>query len=343
MKAITVPNGTQDATVTVPQNGNVIDTLTAMGFSKREAGQILPSLFLYLFRASNQDVLKARVALINPDINLFPFLSRIPLMGDLTLNDKVCLYAKFHDFDPGVKPNSYIRKLLLHPAIAARLRQFKSPPYTLQEVQILERRAICNKEITEYMSKFIHRKMSFIVDNYGVAKEELMESMQERALHNLRINFPNWKAYGDMLAMAKSAIANSGHNIIKFYAAEKRAKIDTNNQAVEVSLDAMREMAGDAYEYTAFVFSDVFERGMAELETRLSVDSILKATSMRPNVNHFLRLLAGRQDDGFTEYLGKNNADFADEVSFDKLMDKTCAYIGVTAERATKLLHSLRK
>ena len=124
MKAITVPNGTQDATVTVPQNGNVIDTLTAMGFSKREAGQILPSLFLYLFRASNQDVLKARVALINPDINLFPFLSRIPLMGDLTLNDKVCLYAKFHDFDPGVKPNSYIRKLLLHPAIAARLRQF---------------------------------------------------------------------------------------------------------------------------------------------------------------------------------------------------------------------------
>lgn len=322
---------------------NVVDTLMDTGFSRKEALAILPSLFLYLFRSFNQVTLKEHAAVVNPEVNMFPFLSKVPLMGDLTLNDKVCLYAIFKGENPGVKANSYVKKVLENERFAKHLKGLSAfPAYTIQQVQALERRAICNSEISTYMGKFIFRKMSFITKNYGVTKEDLVESMQERAIHNLRINYPTWNAHGDMLAMAKSAIANAGHNIINFYAASKRAKINVNNEAIEVSLDAMKDLAGDSYEYTAFIYSDVFEKAKAEQETRLSITSLLRKVENRPGVYAFLKILAGHHDEGFSEFLGKCNRDFADDVSFEKLKTRACQYFGIDTQRVDSVLKSLR-
>lgn len=321
---------------------NAKQALVALGFKPKEALQVLPHLFLYLFRSIKQVELKKRSALIRKDIDLFPFLSHIPLMGTITLHDKVCLYAMYKGFNPGVKPNPYLKTVLENPEIQRTLSKFQSPPYTVEEVQLLERRAVCNKEVMTYMGKFIFRKMSFLIKSYGVSKEDLVETMQERAIHNLRINYPNWKTNGEMLAMAKSAIANSGHNIINYYSAEKRAKLTTTNQAVEVSLDAMQDVAGDSYEYTALVYSDVWDKGLSEMEARVSVDSLLAKTADSPPRNLFLRVLAGRYDEGFSEYLGGDNTFYADEESFEKLLKKACCYMNITVTRGERFLRSLR-
>lgn len=320
---------------------NAFDSLVDIGYTKRQAGLLLPSLFMYLFKGFHQTTLKERALKLNPDVELFPFLARIPLMGSLTLDDKVSLYAKHRGVNSGVRPEPYVAKVLTDPEFAKHISKFTGPAYTVTEVLRLEERALLNPEIKTYIKKFLYRKMYFIMKSYGVEESDLTETVQERAIHNLRMNYPNWKNSGEMLAMSKTAIANAGHNIIKFYAAGKRAKIDENNLRVELSMDAMEEVACDRFQYTSLVYSDVFERGIEQVEANISMVSLM-AKVAQPNKRLFLGLLAGQYDLGFSEYLGTDNADFADTEDFDKLFNKACSYMGVTQTRAQTFLKSLR-
>ena len=320
---------------------NAHESLVDIGYTKRQADKLLPSLFMYLFKGFHQDTLKLRAAELNPEIELFRFLSKVPLMGSITQDDKVCLYAKHRGVNPGIKAEPYIARVLANPEFNAHVSRFEGPAYSLSEVRKLEERALLNPEIELYIRKFLFRKMSFIIKNYGVPFEDLTESVQERAIHNLRMNYPNWKNSGEMLAMSKSAIANAGHNIIKFYAATKRAKLDKMNNAVEISMEAMAEVAGDGFEYTALVYSDVFERGMERIDAAMSLTSLM-AKVTQPNKKLFLTLLGGKYDFGFSEYLGQDNTSYTANEDFEKLFGRACTYMGVTQTRASTFLKSLR-
>lgn len=322
---------------------NAYESLVDIGYTKKQSSELLPSLFKYLFKGFHQKTLKERAEKLNPDIELFRFLSKVPLMGCITQDDKVCLYAKHKGVNPGIKPEPYISKVLADPEFNAHISKFDGPAYSLSEVRRLEERALLNPEISLYIRKFLYRKMSFIMKNYGVPFEDLTETVQERAIHNLRMNYPNWSSSGEMLAMSKSAIANAGHNVIKFYAATKRAKLDTSNQAVEVSMEAMTEIAGDGFEYTALVYSDLFERGMEQIDAQLSLTSLMAKMTTLPNKKLFLSLLGGKYDYGFSEYLGCDNTGYSEYEDFEKLFDKACVYMGVTHTKASRFLKSLRK
>jgi hypothetical protein len=324
---------------------NAQDALVDIGYTVREARQVMPSLFLYLFRAFNQSELYRRSLEINPNVNLFKLMPRIPLMGEITLHDKVCLFALFQGEDPGIKPNPYVKTVLLKDAeLLAHLEQFRDfPAYDVATVTSLEARALMNNEIKAYIGKFIFRKMRFILKSYGVDKDELEGSLQERAIHNLRVNYPNWKTSGDMLAMVKSAVANAGHNLIKYYAATKRAKVDGENHAVEYSLESMQEMSGDAPEYQAMIYSSAFDRAIEVMEATRGVESILENLK-QANLNGkrlLISILSGRFDLGFTEYLGKDCCEFAENSEFGPLLEAACGYMELEVPKAQKFLTSL--
>ena len=324
---------------------NAKNALLNIGFSSQEADLIMPSVFLYLFRAFNQSELRRRAFIVNPDVDMFKLLPKLPLMGELTLDDKVCIFALFNKVDPGIVPNEYITEVVLK---NKELRRFlkanfsEHEAYTLAQVRTLESRAIINSEINTYISKFVYRKMSFIVKNYGVHKTELVESLQERAIYNLRINYPNWNAAGDMLAMAKSAIANAGHNLIKFYAAEKRAKVDRSNKAVEYSLESMQEMAGDSPEYQAMIYSDSFEFMVSKSEAVVSVDKIIDKLIASPRQQRFIKILSGKFDSEFTDYLDEDNTHYADTHEFSKLLQQACNFLNYDVAKAQSSLAKLR-
>ena len=324
---------------------NAQEALVDIGYTVTEARKIIPSLFLYLFRAFNQAELYRRAQEVNPAVNLFKLMPRIPLMGEITLHDKVCIFALFQGEDPGIKPNAYIKTVVLKsPEVLQHLESFKEfPAYDIKTVSTLEARALLNTEIKTYVSKFIFRKMRFILNSYGIAKDELEESLQERAIHNLRVNYPNWKSSGDMLAMVKSAIANAGQNLIKYYAAGKRSKVDSENHAVEYSLESLQEDAGDAPEYQALVYSSAFDRGLEIIEASRSVDSIMDALK-QANLNGkrlLVSILSGHFDRGFTDYLGKDCSEFAENSDFEKLLQEACGYMNLEVEKAQRFLSSL--
>lgn len=325
-------------------NMNAQEALVSIGYSTSEARRLLPSLFLYLFRKFKQAELYRRAEAINPSVDLFKLMPKIPLMGEITLHDKVCIFALFQGEDPGIKPNPYVKLVLKDPELLEHLENFRDcPAYDLRTVRALEARAIANNEVTTYMGKFVYRKMRFIIHNYGIEKSELVESLQERAIHNLRINYPNWASAGDMLAMSKSAIANAGHNLIKYYAASKRARVDRDNKAVEYSLESIQEMGGDSAEYQALAYSSTLERCIEVLEAKMSVDSIIQSLHSKPNKKYLIELLSGKFDSGFSNFLNKDCMEYASVTSFDKLLSKACSYIGVEEEHAIPFLESLAK
>lgn len=326
-------------------NMNAQEALVDIGYTTKEARQILPSLFLYLFRGFNQSELYRRARDINPNVDLFKLMPRIPLMGEITLHDKVCIFALFQGEDPGIKPNAYVKSVVLaNPEVQLHLSKFSEyPAYTVKQVVALEAKTITNPEIDTYMGKFIYRKMRFLLNSYGVTKLELMESLQERAIHNLRVNYPNWNSAGEMLAMAKSAIANAGHNLIKYYAATKRAKVDRNNKAVEYSLEGLRETGGDSPEYQALIYSEALDRTMEIAEARMSVTAIISSLEMQPNKRALIELLSGKFDAGFSNYLKRDNAEYAHSVDFERLLKHACAYIGIEPDKAMKFIGSLQR
>ena len=306
----------------------------------------MPSLFLYLFRAFKQRELYRRAREVNPEVNLFKLMPRIPLMGEITLNDKVCIFSLFQGENPGIKPNAYVKSVVLaDPEVRRHLAKYAEyPAYTVQQVMALESRALFNREVESYMGKFIYRKMRFLLKgSYCVTKLELVESLQERALHNLRVNYPNWKNAGEMMAMSKSAIANAGQNLLKYYSAEKRARVDRNDKAVEYSLEGIREMGGDAPEYQALVYSEALDRTMDVAEARISVNSLLKSLEDKPNKKALIELLSGKFDEGFSAYLNRDSSEYADSVDFERLLKHACTYIGIDPARAMKFIGSLGK
>jgi hypothetical protein len=322
---------------------NAQEALVNIGYSKAEARKILPSLFLYLFRAFKQSELYRRAELINPNVDLFKLMPRIPLMGEITLHDKVCIFALFQGENPGIKPNAYIKTAVLSdPEVQDWLSQYKDfPAYDIATVRALEGRALANPEITTYIGKFINRKMRFIMDYYGVEFEELCEALQERAIHNLRVNYPNWNSSGEMLAMSKSAIANAGQNLLKYYSATKRAKVDKNNKAVEYSLDAIQELNGSGPEYQALVYSDTLDRGMEIMEASLSVEQLIKSLHSKPKAKLLVELLSGKYNAGFSNFLNRDCCEYADEAPFEKLLSKACDYIGVDVDKAMPFLKKM--
>lgn len=326
---------------------NAQEALVSIGYSTTEARKILPSLFLYLFRAFKQSELYKRAEAINPKVDLFKLMPRIPLMGEITLHDKVCIFALYQGENPGIKPNSYIKTAVLtNPEVCEWLSQYKDfPAYNLATVRTLESRALANSEITTYIGKFINRKMRFIMDYYGVEFEELCEALQERAIHNLRVNYPNWNSSGEMLAMSKSAIANAGQNLLKYYSATKRAKVDKNNKAVEYSLEGMLEMGGDGVnykaEYQALVYSDTLDRGMEIMEASMSVESLINSLHSKPHAKLLIELLSGKFHEGFSDFLNRDCSEYADEAPFEKLLVKACAYMGVDLDDAMPYLQKL--
>jgi hypothetical protein len=213
---------------------------------------------------------------------------------------------------------------------------------SIARIKKLESLAICNSEIETYMGKFVSRKMAFLIKSYGVSSKDLTTSMIERAIYNLRINYPNWKASGDMLAMCKSAIANSGHNLILYYTADKRTKLTTSNTGVEISLDFNGEANWDSVEYSAIIMSETFDRGMATLEATLSLDSIFKKQQHLPKKFKVLQLLAGKYDFGFSEFLGTDNSDFSDAHDFETTLSKVCDYTGLDLSKVEAYLETLR-
>lgn len=310
------------------------------GFDKKERAELTPLIMLYLHKGISQTDLR-KVAKEKVPYDLGALLRSIPDHGEVLLDNKVEAY-RYATGQPGVNLNAELRAAVDHPTVAKHLKtrfiDIGLPAYTVQQAAELEARAIVNREINTYAMKFLRRKLSFIVKSHPIQFEDLLNDVRERALYALRMSYPYWRSSGEMLAISKSAIKSAGLNLINFYAADKRQAIDGTNHAKTLSMD---DTEGDAFTFTSLLFTDICMGAQPSMEAGIDIERLLLKCK-QPNKRLFLSLLAGRQDDDFSEWLGYDNVDYAQRTDFPIVLGRVCRYMNVDQEKAMTFIRSLK-
>lgn len=229
------------------------------------------------------------------------------------------------------------KELLLGEAQNASTDEDTCPPMdSITRVTDTEGAIVLSEDLQTYMKKFIYKKFAFVLDSYGVEKEDIQLALLSRAVYAMRMEYPTgWRAVGDLLAIAKSAIASAGANLLMYYSAECRAKMDTDNNWLEQSLDT----AQDSVVYEALVFTDA---NMGIVNAKISIDNLIKHTPiMYKHKRRLLQLLSGRYDEEFSTYLKQRNDEYAEGTEFPRLFTRVCRFMHVDEGQAMTFLRSL--
>lgn len=238
-------------------------------------------------------------------------------------------------------------QLLTSTAKNASNDEDRIPPMdSIAKAAATEGSIILSDEIQDYAAKFVYKKFAFVLNSYGVEAHDIKSDLIARAMYAMRMHYPNWRAVGDLLAISKSAIASAGANLLHYYSAESRAKMDTDNNWKEQSIDnaltptdAEHSAAAEGVSYEALVFSDA---SLRIVNARISIDNLIKhVPEHQPRKRILLGLLGGRYNKEFSEFLGQRNDEYADEVELDELIKKVSKYLDADPEQVVQYLQSL--
>lgn len=196
-------------------------------------------------------------------------------------------------------------------------------------------------------SKFVYRKMRFIIQSQGLEPEDLIQQVMMLGIQEVYKHYPKIKSTEHCDNIMFKTIHDRGQNLIEFYSGKKRSKFEQledgtfTNKAVPIS-----------YAVTDDAFTDnlstSIDNSKVDFIDSLTVRKLLeKYTDRRQK---FLKLLMER-DTGFSKYLQDKkitrlmNDEFMDRCSTDMkvYISHVLNYLGVKQEVGEKFISTLRK
>lgn len=186
----------------------------------------------------------------------------------------------------------------------------------------------------QHVGKFISKKLLFLTRSYGVPREDLETEMRTWAIRAIYMTYPRFDSLLHVTNVAKAAIHNCGMNQIQFYTAPSR-------QRLQKTAAGVFEARHVAYDTLAHVAVDDSEH--REMKDKLiSLVSLCEKKGMRQDVQQFLLCCAGQYDQGFSEFLGVDNTDLIEEISYPRYMKKALKHFSFTETQVQKLFEKLR-
>lgn len=252
--------------------------------------------------------------------------------GYILCNCKLFVYAlaKARCTGAQVKPSEFeiarpdVR--LLKSVVYSGSTRFKS--YTLEEFRAMESEFIVSSNMDTYIGKFISKKMRFLCNSYGLSREEIHADLQCAGMYALRKQYPAYKSRLHALNICKTAIQNSGQGLIEFWTRTKR--------------NALRN-TGDGFEALKVEFSVASQLQIPkeDLSFKDNVEALVKVSEgLDPDTQGWVSCAAGLYDPGFSFYLGRDNSDAVDAMSYDKYLHALCIYYNVKRDT---VLNQLRR
>lgn len=203
--------------------------------------------------------------------------------------------------------------------------------YSLFDFNNLEGAILTSKELDIYIGKFISRKLIFLVRSYGLKRHDIHAQLQHAAMFALRKHYPFYESELHALNICKTAIANAGKGIIEFCTRGKRNALLRENggfQAVHVPYDSLHTVAVQPEH---------------ENEFRVDLQCLVKiADKLKPRPKRFVQAAAGLHDEGFSLYIGCDNADAAYQWDYQRYLKSLQLYYCVSVEQTQKLFSTLR-
>lgn len=209
-------------------------------------------------------------------------------------------------------------------------------------------------KITSYMNKFAYRKLRFLSNSNNLELRDIIADLREKAVQAFYAITP-FITPEHTINSIKRAIHNKGINLIKFYDANKRKRLNNNQDGTFsntlVSMTLTSRDGEDAGENPA-MYRNVIDTRYRDLETRISIQSLLQTHGVHPLKNKVLKLLSMDADPEFTQFIAKQHkmvkGDFSTDEIFpvigrDNFLESVRQYVGVNKDSFRTFIHELQR
>jgi hypothetical protein len=217
------------------------------------------------------------------------------------------------------------------------------------QLQRLITEVLCTEDYEKYVSKYVHRKMRFLIQSFGYVAADLINDVRRWSMYAILRTYPAFNDYGHVLGLAKSTAHNMGVNLIKQATTAGRQRLTRDNQSLLVPLHVTESSGGaNVADHDGILVDDSYlvvgRTGTRvqndELDTYASLQALLESPRLRDEHKRFLRIMMGQHDDEFSAWLGQANED-AVEKNYDRYLARASEFIGVEVDEAKRFLRKL--
>ena len=255
-----------------------------------------------------------------------------------------------------------ISRALRHPMFADRLRgiceEHSGSVMTSAELRERVGALLTGGAWARIVNRLVYKKLRFLDALYGIALEDIRAELTEGALRAIYKRYPSFHSDAHMLNLAHASARNLGQNLIDSVKAQQREILvnheGRNRYAIltQGQLQAEAERAGlhmNVYENVAGDDSVVFDRitriptarDVSNWETSRTLD-VAVASARDARTRRYLSVLRGKQDAGFSAFLGERSDEYADRVPFAVLHRKANSFFEVSDAESAKVLTQVR-
>ena len=244
--------------------------------------------------------------------------------GDFLKNGKLYLYA----YVRGKNPVAYQYGVTEDDASLLRCcvpylkgLDLSRRAYSLKEMDTVTQ-CLFTKPISDWMGKFISKKLRFLVMSYGVSVSDLREEMLYAGILAIYKTYPHFESPLHAINIAKRSMHNAAFRLVSYHTKACRNALyqepDGQFQSKLVPWDAL---SND-------LRTNDLERREAE-ETRQSIRQLLG--QVEPKHKRFLDLALGTADKEFSVYLGIDNDDAVHSMPYKRYLTAVSKFLGLSA------------
>lgn len=326
-------------------------------------------LLTYIYRGPvSVQQLRAFVTEHQIDFNLFAFRKELSSNGSVLFGSKTYLYSQVASkYQPEARTLSSkdcgvsIKEARLltttangHKLLGDTLAYYAKKQYRAlhpEELQRLVTEVICTDDYEKYVSKYVYRKMSFLIKSFGYTAEDLINDLKRSSMYAVLRTYPAFNDYAHVLRLAKSTAHNIGINIIHQATTAGRQRLTRDNTPLLVPLHVTESNGGASVaDHDGSLINDSYlvvgrsgtRTSNDELDTYASLRMLLNSKKLREEQKRFLRLMMGTPDVEFSTWLGQPNEDLV-EKSYDVYLNSACLFLSIQIDEARSFLRKLSK
>jgi hypothetical protein len=180
--------------------------------------------------------------------------------------------------------------------------------------------------LDRYITMFVYRKLSFISKSENIPIVELVDELKEKAISSYYMLIPFHSTEHTFNAV-KRAVHNEGINMIKYFTAAKRRRLNNDGDGkfsnTLISIDfAAKNDEGEGE--NPKVFKNVYDPQFDRLNLLMSLQSVMKTHGQHPRKRKVLKLIQMEPDTEFAKQANQMfpnvvRASLSTEEIFDKL------------------------
>lgn len=280
--------------------------------------------------------------------------------GDLLKYSKMYLYALVCGSNPSPKKYSLTQKeanalarSLDHSPLSVylnRLRRRGFPSYSSpEEADKIYARTLLSRDLSVYTSKFVYAKLRFLAKSYGQHLSDLKDQLITGAYVAFLRQYPAFENEDHFIKLAKTAVHNSGTNLIISSTREKRNVLVEDEHGQYSSLKTSITDTGLSYDVSSnenFTQTSLLVTGLdgavhSNWESIFALRQLVASNKVPSRYRTLLKLMLGQANPDFEEFLGSSQTDLYED-DYDLYFTKVIQFMNTTESNVQKAFAAIR-